>query len=304
MPPVSQTERPSTRGLRSLDRLDRRRVLVEAAGMTETEIAAIATEALAAFDTGARLTPFAARCPGLDLDAAYRVAATLRRLRQARGERPVGRKIGFTNRTIWTEYGVSTPIWGDMYDTTVSELAAGGGACALGHLAEPKIEPEIAVGLARAPTQDMDEAQLLACVDWIAHGFEIVHSPFPGWRFAAADTVAAGGLHGALLLGPRREITASERSRWLDSLARFTITLARDGTIVDHGAAANVLDGPLSALRHLVGLLARDPGNSPLAAGDIVTTGTLTRALAIAPGETWTTALDGLDLDGIGVRFR
>jgi 2-keto-4-pentenoate hydratase len=44
--------------------------------------------------------------------------------------------------------------------------------------------------------------------------------------------------------------------------------------VVDHGHSTNVLDGPASALRHLVGLLAHDPANPPLAAGEIVTTGT------------------------------
>ena len=271
--------------------------------MTESEIAAIAAEALAAFDTGARLTPFTTRHPELDLDAAYRVAAALRRLRRARGERPVGRKIGFTNRTIWAEYGVATPIWGDLYDTTVRELAAYADGFALGRLAEPKIEPEIVVGLVSAPTPGMDETALLGCIGWVAHGFEIVHSPFPGWRFAVADTVAAGGMHGALLIGPRHVLARGSHARWQAALASFTIALTRDGTVEDRGAAANVLDGPLSALRHLVGLLTRDPVNPPLAAGDIVTTGTITRALAVAPGETWTTALDGIGLDGIGVRF-
>jgi 2-oxo-3-hexenedioate decarboxylase len=264
---------------------------------------AIATEALGALEGGGPIAPFSARAAGLDLARAYRAAAALRRLRQARGARPVGRKIGFTNRTIWAEYGVDAPIWGDLYDTTVVELAACDGRFALGRLAEPKIEPEIVVGLACAPTPDMDEAALLDCVAWVAHGYEVVQSPFPGWRFAAADTVAAGGMHGALLLGPRRALAPAERARWLAALAGFTIALARDGTVVDRGAAANVLGGPLSALRHLVGLLAHDPDNPPLAAGELVTTGTLTRALAVAPGETWTTALAGLDLDGIGVRL-
>jgi 2-oxo-3-hexenedioate decarboxylase len=63
------------------------------------------------------------------------------------------------------------------------------------------------------------------------------------------------------------------------------------------------LGGPLSALRHLVALLARDPINPPLAAGEIVTTGTLTRALPIAPGEIWTTALTGVGLAPLRVRF-
>ena len=56
--------------------------------------------------------------------------------------------------------------------------------------------------------------------------------------------------------------------------------------------------GPLSALRHLVGLLARDPVNSPLAIGGIVTTGTLTRAFPILPGESWSTTLHSIELGG------
>jgi 2-oxo-3-hexenedioate decarboxylase len=64
-----------------------------------------------------------------------------------------------------------------------------------------------------------------------------------------------------------------------------------------------VLGGPVSALRHLVDLLARDQVNPPLAAGEIVTTGMLTRALPLSTGETWTTELTGVGLDGISVRF-
>lgn len=263
--------------------------------MTDDEIAA---EALAGLDGRGPVTPFSARAESFDLDRGYRVAAALRRLRQARGMRPVGRKIGFTNRTIWAEYRVYAPIWGDMYDTTVSDLPE---RFSLRGLAHPKIEPEIAVALARAPAPDMDEAALLACIDWVAHAYEIVQSPFPDWRFAPADTVAAGGLHAACLLGPRH--TVDDPSRWLAALSSCTIDLARNGETIDHGAAANVLDGPLSALKHLVGLLARDPHNPPLAAGEIVTTGTLTRAFDIFPGESWRTTLHGIALDGIAVRF-
>jgi 2-oxo-3-hexenedioate decarboxylase len=72
---------------------------------------------------------------------------------------------------------------------------------------------------------------------------------------------------------------------------------------MEHGCAANVLGGPVSALRHLVELLAVDPINPPLSAGEIVTTGTLTRALPVTPGETWTTELAGVALAGIRVRF-
>lgn len=262
----------------------------------------IAGEALAALNQGIQIAPFSSRVDGFDLEAAYRVASEVRAVRIARGEHPVGRKIGFTNRTIWAEYGVWAPIWGDVYDRTVQDIPAGVEAFALAGLIEPRIEPEIVFGLVSAPASGMDDTQLLRCIDWVAHGFEVVQSIYPGWKFAAADTVAAFGLHGALLIGAHHRIT-SQHGAWLSRLASFEIDLLCDGLVVDRGRAANVLDGPVSTLRHLAGLLERDPSQPPLAAGEIVTTGTLTRALPIASGQTWSTMMRGVELSGIRVRF-
>ena len=147
----------------------------------------------------------------------------------------------------------------------------------------------------------MDDAELLGCVRWVSHGFELVQSIFPGWRFSAADTVAAYGLHGALLVGPRVEV--ADPARWVDALRSFEIELRCDGEAVDRGSASHVLDGPLSAIRHLVEVLAAQPEQPPLAAGEIVTTGTLTRAFPASPGQTWSTALGGVDLPGARVKF-
>jgi 2-oxo-3-hexenedioate decarboxylase len=266
---------------------------------TPTDIQAVAAEALVALDTGHQVAPFSARLSAFDLEDAYRVAAAVRQIRKTRGEMPVGRKIGFTNRTIWAEYNVYGPIWGYVYNRTVHNLSEIDDTFSLVGLAEPRIEPEIVFKLAVAPAPGMDEGALLKSIDWVAHGFEIVQSIFPGWKFAAPDTVAAFGLHGALLIGPRHSIAAHAE----DSLSTFEIDLKRDGVVVDHGLATNVLGGPMSALRHLIGILARDQINPPLAAGEIVTTGTLTRALPVSAGETWTTELTGIALNSICVRF-
>jgi 2-oxo-3-hexenedioate decarboxylase len=114
--------------------------------------------------------------------------------------------------------------------------------------------------------------------------------------------VVAFGLHGALLLGPWHPPTANQEE-WEQALSTFTVDLLWEGEVVAQGHASNVLGGPLRALRHLVELLARDPVNPPLAGGEIITTGTLTRVPSVAPGETWTTALTGISLGGIAVRF-
>jgi 2-oxo-3-hexenedioate decarboxylase len=86
-------------------------------------------------------------------------------------------------------------------------------------------------------------------------------------------------------------------------LTDFEVTLLRNDKIADCGRGAKVLGSPLLALQHLVELLAADLHNPPLRAGEIVTTGTLTRAIPVAPGETWTTQLSGIDLPGLSVTF-
>jgi 2-keto-4-pentenoate hydratase len=265
------------------------------------DVHAIADEVFATLGTGRQISPFTSRPAGLTLDDAYCVISILNKMREARGVKRLGRKIGFTNRTIWLQYNVYAPIWGYVYDRTVFNLSETA-VLPLAGLAEPRIEPEIVFGLSAAPSAGMDDTALLSCIAWAAHGFEIVQSIFPGWKFLAADTVAANSLHGALLIGPRHAI-GSRAAEWQKMLAAFDIDLLCDGRISDHGRAANVLDGPISALRHLVDMLAHDSVNPPLAAGEIITTGTLTRAMPVSPGETWSTALDGIALEGIRLRF-
>jgi 2-oxo-3-hexenedioate decarboxylase len=257
---------------------------------------AIAEEALAVLGSGRQIAPFSQRYSDLELKTAYDVTAALCKKRAERGERAIGRKIGFTNRTIWDEYNVHAPIWGYIYNTSVYDLQGIAGAFSVAGFAEPRIEPEIMFGLAAAPSPGMSQGDLLGCIGWIAHGFEIVQSIFPNWKFRLTDTVAAYGLHGALLIGPRYRPVGDARV-----LAEFEIDLFRDEEFMDHGLAANVLGGPLHALQHLVEVLARDDSNPSLAAGEIVTTGTLTRAFPIGPGERWSTRLSGIALEGVSL---
>ena len=259
----------------------------------------IADEAFAAFNSGRHVLPFSTRHPAFSLNDAYRAAALAHNMRIAQGYTALGRKIGFTNRRTWDEYGVHAPIWGYVYDRTMHDLSA---SLPLAAYTEPKIEPEIIFSFAVAPSRNMDDAALHSCIAWLAHGFEIAQSIFPGWKFAVADTVVADGMHGALLIGPRHNI-GSQAGDWLDTLANFQVELYCDGQLADRGDASNVLGGPLSAVRHLVELLSGDPEHPPLAAGEIVASGTLTRALPVMPGQTWTTKLKGIALEGISLRF-
>ena len=160
---------------------------------------AIAVDAFAALIGTRQIPPFSSRFGGLSVDDAYRVTPRIRHLYEAGGARVIGRKIGFTNRTIWPEYGVYAPIWGYVFEHSLHDLTALD-TLPLASFSEPRIEPEIVFGLSVAPSAEMDEAALSSCIEWVALGFEIVQSIFPGWKFSAADTIAANGLHGACLL--------------------------------------------------------------------------------------------------------
>jgi 2-oxo-3-hexenedioate decarboxylase len=262
---------------------------------------AIATEAMEALEANRQIEPFTTRIPGFGNRGAYAVTAQLRAMNEARGAMTVGRKIGFTNRGIWREYGVYEPIWGYMYDTTV-RLVGLGEAIPVSHLPEPRIEPEIVLGLDAGLRPGMAASDIAQAIAWVAHGFEIVQSIFPNWRFSAADCIANGGLHGALFHGPKCMIAPADRSALPEQLAALSVTLSRDGATIETGIGSNALDGPVEALRHLVGGLANDPNNPPIQAGEMITTGTLTRAFPIQTGERWSTEIIGFDLPGLDVR--
>lgn len=272
-----------------------------AAAPASPDLAAIARETKDAQDRVARIAPFTARYPGFDVPSGYAVARRVSEQRRAEGWVPLGRKIGFTNSSLWPVYGVHEPIWGTMYDRTVVRLDGAKGSLSVRAFAEPRIEPEIAFGLRSVPSPGSDPAEILRSVEWVAHGFEIVQSHFPGWKFRAADTVADNGLHGALLLGPPVEVSRLGADP-VGSLRSFSVELSCDGAAKETGLGSNVLGSPLAALAHLASALANQPG-SELRPGEIVTTGTLTAAYRVGAGEIWTTKIGGIALPGLELAF-
>ena len=265
------------------------------------DLSAIAADAVSSLASHRQIPPFSRSRRGLSVADGYQVTALLRAAFEARGEKIIGRKIGFTNRQMWAAHDVQAPIWGYCTDRTTYELRVTP-VQRVQHFAEPRIEPEIIFGLGEAPAPNVGEAGLIDCIDWVALGYEVVQSIFPGWKFAAPDTIMANALHGALLVGKRHAI-APRKEAWRRDLASFTVELHCDGKLRQTGGGALVLGSPLLALRHLVELLASDPHNPPLRAGEIISTGTLTLAMPVNAGETWATRVHGIPLEDITLRF-
>jgi 2-keto-4-pentenoate hydratase len=264
----------------------------------------IARELLEALDQGKTIRSIVERDPGFDWDEGYEVAAEIVALRRARGERPIGRKIGFTNRNIWAEYGATAPIWAHVYDRTVHFAIDNQATVSLGGAVQPRLELEIAFRLkAPVPARRNDPAEVLAAIEWYAPSFEIVDCHFADWKFRPADSAADFSFHWKLVVGAPHPVDPKQVTALATQLRECGVTLRKDGAVADRGVGANALGHPALALAHLADVLSRQPRFAPLAAGEVVTTGTLTAAMPIRPSETWSSEYSGLPISGLRLEF-
>jgi len=251
------------------------------------------------------VSQFSARYPGLTAETGYAAARQLHAHRLAQGWQAAGRKIGFTNRTIWPRYGVYEPMWGTVYDRTLIFSKENKATVSLTGLVQPRIEPEICFKLKSRPpassAHGRDPQALLACIEWIAHSVEIVQCHHPEWKVSIADGTTDNGLHGRLVLGTPVEV--GRIAGLAAALPFLRVTLKKGAEVKDQGIGSNVLGSPLLALAFLIEVLSVQKESPPLDAGEIVTTGTLTDAHPVAPGERWSTDFHGFAVRGMEIEF-
>lgn len=259
----------------------------------------LGAELIELHDHPREVPPFSTRYPGLTAAEGYSAAALLHAHRLAQGWKPVGRKIGFTNRTIWPRYGVYEPIWGWIYDRTLVHAEKNRATVPIGNLIQPRIEPEICFKLKATPPATKDPEALLRCIEWIAHSVEIVQCRHPEWKLKLEDGTTDNGLHGKLVLGTPVPV---ERIAGLAAALPFLkVDLMKGDEKKDQGLGANVLGSPLLALAFLIEVLGKR--HEKLLPGEIITTGTLTDAHPVAAGERWRTDFHGFAARGMEITF-
>jgi 2-keto-4-pentenoate hydratase len=268
--------------------------------MSPSEVEALARELLSAQQTGQMVAVPPSSRPGFDLNAAYEVEATLKRLREAGGHKAVGRKVGYANKAMWRVLKLETLVWAHMYDDTVHYGDGNSATLTLSHPRSLKIEPEVVFGLKRAVTgEGADATAALASADWLALGFEIIDCPFPEWKFQPSDFVASFGLHAALVIGEKMQVRADLIATLVDDLARFKVRISKNGAFVEEGSGRNSLKSPALCLAELGAAIARRFPAQPLSAGEVVSSGTLTAGHPTGRGDLWTVEVEGLPLPAL-----
>ena len=245
---------------------------------------------LAAYDSGSLWSPELKSSLDEDVAVAYRRALAVKNIRVKRGETPAGYKIGLTTESAMQKYGISAPMWGFLWSTTVRTLdRTGTTKINLTHSVQPRIEPELIVKMRRAPGLAAGKQEIFECIDSIGVGFEIVQCHCVDWDFSAAMAVSDGGLHSKLIVGELMPVRmfARDASELEAMLAAATVELTEGGQVQAAGSGSNVLGNPLYALSLFFEELHRHSGALSGLHPYLITTGSWTNPLPIMPGQHW-----------------
>ena len=190
-----------------------------------------------------------------------------------------GWKIAATSPAGQAHIAVDGPLAGRLL---AERVIPDGGSFALGKNLMRVAELEFAFTLARdlpPRPEPYTREEVMGCVAGLHPAIEIPDSRFePFERAGLAQLVADNACAHLFLLGA----AAPESWRDLD-LSVHTVQAFRNGQDAGFGTGANVLGDPRIALTWLVNELSRH--GLTLGAGQVVTTGTCIKPLAIAPGE-------------------
>jgi 2-oxo-3-hexenedioate decarboxylase len=255
--------------------------------MPHIDVNGLAAELLSAYSKGEMLAaPPSQLHPGFDLATAYAVEAQLTRLRREQGRTTVGRKVGYASKALWRRLKLDTLVWARMYDDTVKYAENGAASLSLAGMCSPRIEPEIVFKL-KNPLPGHSATAALEAVEWLALGFEIVDCVFPDWKFQPADFVASFGLHAALVVGEPVRVGPELIAAVAGQLPTFKARLFKDGQLIEEGSGKNSLGSPALSLGELAAAIGRQSGSEPLAAGELISSGSLTASHPAAGGQLW-----------------
>lgn len=227
------------------------------------------------------LADYDSRTPGqlfgepIDLTAAqaYALQAEVARLREERGEKVIGYKVGCTSPAVQQQLGIDQPIFARIFDSGCHPCGARLSHACFANLA---IEGELAVRLGRDLPDPPHTAE--ACEVAIAAVFPIIelhhyqlHSPQP----SVVELIANGGMHAGLVL-------AQEEGRPADLLGLDELGVWIDGECRGRAAGADLRDRVSRSLNWLAERLAEQ--ELPLIAGQMILTGSVLQLYPVAPG--------------------
>lgn len=253
--------------------------------LDETTIGQLAAELVDAEATGQWIEPISDRYSDTDVEDAYRVGMAVASLKQARGRRIRGHKIGLTSKAMRDLMSATEPDYGFLYDNW---FIAEGSTLDRTTMNRPLVEVELAfVMKSRLTGADVHAADVIRATDFVLPSIEIVDSRFVrrGVR-TLIDSISDSASCGAVVLGGNPVSLGDIDPR------RVSASLQINGAVVESGVASAVMGNPINAVAWLARKLSEF--DVALEEGDVVLSGSFIRAVPFDAGDTVVALFDQL----------
>jgi 2-oxo-hept-3-ene-1,7-dioate hydratase len=240
---------------------------------------------------------FSKRHPGMTVEDSYAIQREWMKLKRTEGRSVIGHKIGLTSRAMQIASQITEPDYGTLLDDM---LLRDGSEVEAARFIVPRFEVEFAFVLAKPlKGPGVTLFDVLNATDYVVPALELIDARIEQFDSTSKaprkvlDTIADNAANAGIVLGGRPMKPDAVDWRWAGAL------LFKNGVIEESGLGAAVLNHPGNGVAWLANKLAlHDEG---LAAGEIVLSGSFTRPVACAAGDTF--HADYGRLGSISVRF-
>lgn len=221
--------------------------------------------------------------PTMDINDAYQIQRCWVEKKVADGRRIIGRKVGLTSKAMQVSVGINEPDYGVLLDDM--QLMEGSDI-PISRFIEPRIEVELAFVLGK-PLQGPHCSMLdvLSATDYIVPAIEVIDSRIQrvdtntGGTRTIVDSISDNAANAGIVMGGRPIRPMDKDLRWISAL------LSRNGQIEESGVAAGVLGHPAQSVAWLANKLSEY--ETTLQSGEIILSGSFTRAIFCYSGETY-----------------
>lgn len=185
----------------------------------------------------------------LSIAQAYEVQDLVAEMRTQRGEQIVGYKVGCTSQAIRTQFGVSEPISGRLFQP---HIHADNAKIDWGDYVNCAIEPEMILTIGEDLIGiNLSDDRLIGAIAHVSPGIELHNYRFWFEPPSLQELICSGGIHAGLVIGDAR-ISGKQLSFKNE---RFSVY--QDQQLITEGPASEIMGGPIHSLRWLVESLTR-----------------------------------------------
>jgi 2-oxo-hept-3-ene-1,7-dioate hydratase len=232
--------------------------------------------------TRAQIGQLSLQYPEITIDDAYAIQKSWVTAKIAAGRRMIGHKIGLTSKAMQSASQISEPDFGTLLDDM---QFPDGSEIPMARFIVPMVEVELAFILGkRVAGERVTIFDVLDATDYVVPALEIIdariHRIDPATKRPRRvfDTISDNAANAGIVMGGRPIRPLDVDLRWCAAI------LSKNAAVEDSGVAAAVLNHPANGIAWLAKKLA--PHDVALEAGQIVLSGSFTRPMPLAAGDT------------------